>query len=59
MSHPGMAPFLATATERGKGVYQVALRFTMAGDWIVLVRGSLSNGDKVEYRIDVPGVPSA
>ena len=59
MSHPGMAPFLATATERGNGVYDVALKFTMAGDWIVLVTGSLSNGDKVEYRIDVPGVRSA
>jgi hypothetical protein len=59
MAHPGMAPFLATATERGNGVYDVALKFTMAGDWIVLVTGSLSNGDKVEYRIDVPGVRPA
>jgi hypothetical protein len=59
MSHPGMAPFLATATERGNGVYEVPLRFSMAGDWIVLVTGSLSNGDKVEYRVDVPGVRPA
>jgi hypothetical protein len=59
MSHPGMAPFLATATERGNGVYEVPLRFSMAGDWIVLVTGSLSNGDKVEYRIEVPGVRPA
>jgi hypothetical protein len=59
MSHPGMAPFLATATERGNGMYEVALKFTMAGDWIVLVTGSLSNGDAVEYRVDVPGVRPA
>jgi hypothetical protein len=59
MSHPGMAPFLATASERGNGVYEAALRFTMAGDWIVLVTGSLSNGDTVEYRIEVPGVRPA
>jgi YtkA-like len=59
MSHPGMAPFLATATERGNGVYEAALRFTMAGDWIVLVTGSLSNGDRVEYRIEIPGVRPA
>ena len=59
MSHPGMAPFLATVTERGNGVYEVPLRFSMAGDWIVLVTGSLSNGDKVEHRIEVPGVRPA
>jgi hypothetical protein len=59
MSHPGMAPWLATATERGNGVYDVPLRFSMAGDWIVLVTGSLPNGDKVEHRVDVPGVRPA
>jgi hypothetical protein len=59
MSHPGMAPFLATATERGNGVYDVPLRFSMAGDWIVLVTGSLANGDSVEYRVEVPGVQPA
>jgi hypothetical protein len=59
MSHPGMAPLLATATERGNGVYEVPLQFSMAGDWIVLVTGSLPNGDKVEHRVDVPGVRPA
>jgi hypothetical protein len=59
MSHPGMAPFLATATERGNGVYEAPLQFSMAGDWIVLVTGSLSNGDKVEYRVEVPAVQPA
>ncbi len=59
MSHPGMAPFLATATERGNGMYDVPLQFSMAGDWIVLVTGSLANGDKVEYRVEVPGVQPA
>ena len=59
MSHPGMAPFLATATERGNGVYEASLQFSMAGDWIVLITGSLSNGDKVEHRIEVPGVRPA
>jgi hypothetical protein len=59
MSHPGMAPFLATATERGNGVYDVPLQFSMAGDWIVLVTGSLSNGNRVEHRIEVPGVRPA
>jgi hypothetical protein len=56
MSHPGMAPVLAPATERGDGIYDAPLQFTMAGDWILLVTGTLSNGDSVEHRIDVPGV---
>lgn len=59
MAHPGMAPVVARATERTDGVYEVDLQFTMAGDWILLVAGSLSNGEAVQYRIDVPGVRSA
>jgi hypothetical protein len=58
MSHPGMAPVLAPVTERGHGVYEAALRFTMAGDWILLVAGTLANGETVQYRIDVPHVRS-
>ena len=58
MSHPGMAPVLAAAVERGDGLYEVELRFTMAGDWILLVSGSLSSGAAVRHRIDVPNVQS-
>jgi YtkA-like len=59
MSHPGMAPVVAGATEGADGTYSANLQFTMAGDWILLVAGSLSNGETVQYRIDVPGVRSA
>jgi hypothetical protein len=58
MSHPGMAPVLAPVTEREHGVYEATLRFTMPGDWILLVAGVLSNGEAVQYRIDVPNVRS-
>jgi hypothetical protein len=53
MSHPGMAPVVATVTERGDGVYEVELRFTMNGDWILLVSGSLPDGRRLNHRIDI------
>jgi hypothetical protein len=56
MSHPGMAAVVATAAERGDGVYEAALQFSMAGDWILVVEGSLSNGARIHHRIDVPNV---
>jgi hypothetical protein len=58
MSHPGMAPVLATGTERGEGRYEARLQFTMSGDWIVLIHGSLATGEVVEHRIDLPDVRS-
>jgi hypothetical protein len=52
MSHPGMAPVIAAAAERGDGVYEVRLQFTMSGDWILLVTGSLPDGRRLNHRID-------
>jgi hypothetical protein len=56
MSHPGMAPVVARVTEPESGLYMAILRFTMPGDWILLVSGSLADGTPVQRRIDVPGV---
>jgi hypothetical protein len=53
MSHPGMAPVIAAVAEREEGVYEVRLQFTMSGDWIVLVTGSLPDGRRLNRRIDV------
>jgi predicted hotdog family 3-hydroxylacyl-ACP dehydratase len=53
MSHPGMAPLIATVAERSDGVYEADVRFTMAGDWILLVTGRLPDGRKIERRLDV------
>jgi hypothetical protein len=58
MSHPGMAPVISPLTERRDGVYEARMQFTMSGDWILLVAGTLSNGTAVQYRIDVPNVRS-
>jgi hypothetical protein len=59
MSHPGMAPLVTTASEREKGRYGATLSFAMGGDWILLIGGSLPNGEAIQYRIDVPNVRSA
>ena len=58
MSHPGMAPVVAIATERGDGRYDAELQFSMAGDWMLIIEGSLSNGAPVHHRLDVPSVRS-
>jgi hypothetical protein len=53
MSHAGMAPIIAVVAERGDGVYQVHLQFTMSGDWILLVTGSLPDGRRLSHQIDI------
>jgi hypothetical protein len=53
MTHPGMAPVIATATEREAGVYEVHLEFTMRGEWILLVTGELPDGRKLRQQLDV------
>jgi hypothetical protein len=56
MSHAGMAPVLADATQRAPGVYEVPFAFTMQGDWVLLVSAALPDGTRVERRIDVANV---
>jgi len=56
MSHPGMVPVLGTGEEVAPGVYRVGLRFTMAGDWFLVVRADLPNGSHLEKTMDLPGV---
>lgn len=56
MSHPGMGPAVTTAVERAAGVYEAPLQFTMRGDWVVLVSGTLPGGETVRHQIDIKGV---
>jgi YtkA-like len=53
MSHPGMAPVVATAVERGGGVYEAPLQLTMGGDWILRVTGTLPDGRTVHRQIEL------
>ena len=56
MSHAGMTPVLADASETAPGVYDFRFAFTMQGDWVLLVSAVLPDGARVERRIDVAGV---
>lgn len=58
MSHAGMRPVFAEASEQEPGRYRTELEFTMAGDWVVLVRLVLPDGREIERQFDVKGVQS-
>lgn len=60
MPHPGMAPVVADAAERGDGIYEARLQFTMAGDWILVATGELADGSRiVPQDMPVPDVRPA
>jgi succinate-acetate transporter protein len=56
MTHAGMAPVFAGATEVEPGRYRAALEFTMGGDWVILIHAALPDGRKLERQVDVKGV---
>jgi YtkA-like len=56
MTHPGMRPVFGEAGEVGEGSYRASIDFTMGGDWIILVRVDLPDGQKLEREFEVKGV---
>jgi hypothetical protein len=58
MSHPGMAPVVATFSETKDGVYAAPVDFTMAGDWVLVASATLPDGRRVTQtqRVDVKTV---
>jgi hypothetical protein len=58
MTHAGMAPVFGEARETGPGRYQSSLTLQMAGDWVILLRVTLSNRQTLERQFDVRNVQS-
>jgi hypothetical protein len=57
MTHAGMTPVFATPTDQGAGNYRVdQFRFTMAGDWLIIVRATLPDGGKIQRTFPANGV---
>jgi hypothetical protein len=56
MNHAGMKPSFADLEEVEPGRYAGTLDFTMGGDWFVLVTAKTPDGNRVQRKIDVPGV---
>lgn len=59
MLHPGMAPVLVMVDDAGDGLYRARIPFSMAGDWIVMVTGTLEDGRAFTHRVDVANVRPA
>jgi len=58
MTHSGMTPVFADAKEIAPGTYSCRIDLSMAGDWILLVHLTLSNGKKLERNFVIRGVRS-
>ena len=56
MTHAGMVPVFADATETQPGRYQSTMKLSMAGDWKVTVHVTWSTNHKADYEFDVNGV---
>lgn len=56
MSHAGMTPVFAEASEVAPGRYQANLAFSMSGDWVLLIDLTLPDGRKLQRQLEVKGV---
>lgn len=56
MSHAGMAPVFAEATEIEPGSYRSTLELSMAGDWQVSARVTLADGRRLDRHFEINGV---
>ena len=57
MTHPGMTPVVATVTPNGPDVYDAAVDFTMAGDWMLIATVRLHDGRRLESKVPVKVLP--
>ena len=59
MTHAGMVPVFAEATEIEPGRYRAIVQLSMAGDWVVVAHVSLAGGRKSDHQFEVNGVAPA
>jgi hypothetical protein len=52
MTHAGMMPVLRDGVEREPGIYHVPFEWTMAGDWIVSIDGTLPDGEVFTHTFE-------
>lgn len=52
MTHAGMEPIFVSAIEVAPGDYRAPLEWTMGGDWILTIRGTLPDGTEIEQQVD-------
>ena len=52
MTHPGMRPVLAKATEVAPGRYEARLELSMRGDWILILDATLPDGRNVQRQME-------
>ena len=56
MSHAGMTPVIADASETEPGRYSATMELSMAGDWFIIVYMTLPDGGKVKRQFEIKGV---
>jgi hypothetical protein len=56
MTHAGMAPVLADLREAAAGEYETSIDFSMPGDWVLVLTGTLADGRRVHREMSVDAV---
>jgi len=56
MSHAGMVPVFADASEIEPGRYQTIMKLSMAGDWWVTAHVKWDTNRKTDYTFEINGV---
>lgn len=56
MTHAGMSPVFGTVEEKQPGHYESTLKLGMAGDWVILLHGTLPTGEKLERQFELRNV---